>query len=189
MIASTHRGVFRRALAALLLSCPLAAGAQAASQAAPKAIPQATPARALLMLDFELIDSASDTPFPGKQERLAMISQRLREAFVREALYAPVDRAPVEPLIAAARARENLLDCHGCERDIARAAGAERVLLGWVQRVSELILNINIEVRRVDNGEVVLAKSVDLRGNNDQSWQRGIDFMVRDMKDKRQGNR
>lgn len=184
-MASTHRRVFLRTLAALLLPAPLAAGAQAGAQPASPAVG----ARTLLMLDFELIDSASDTPFPDRQARLAMISQRLRDAFVREGLYAPVDRAPVEPLIAAARARENLLDCHGCERDIARAAGAERVLLGWVQRVSELILNINIEVRRVDDGEVVLAKSVDLRGNNDQSWQRGIDFMVRDMKDKRQGNR
>ena len=173
----------RRSLLALLaLQCIGVAGARA--QTAPAAA-----ARTLLMLDFELIDSAPESPFPAKQARLAMISQRLRDAFVRDGLYQPVDRAPVEPLIAAARARENLLDCHGCERDIARAAGAERVLLGWVQRVSELILNINIEVRRVDDGKVVLAKSVDLRGNNDQSWQRGIDFMVRDMKDKKQGNR
>jgi len=35
----------------------------------------------------------------------------------------------------------------------------------------------------------VLTKSVDLRGNTDQSWQRGIDFMVRDMVEKKQGNR
>lgn len=147
------------------------------------------PSRPLLMLDFELIDSQPEAPFPEREARLAMISSRLRQAFVREGLYRPVDRAPVEAMIAAARARENLLDCHGCEREIARAAGAERILLGWVQRVSNLILNINIEVRSVDTGEVVLAKSVDLRGNTDASWQRGIDFMVRDMAEKKQGNR
>jgi hypothetical protein len=62
-------------------------------------------------------------------------------------------------------------------------------LLAWVQKVSNLILNINVKVLDAETGQVVLAKSVDLRGNNDQSWQRGIDFMVRDMVEKKQGNR
>jgi hypothetical protein len=118
-----------------------------------------------------------------------MISARLREAFVRERFYQVVDRAPVAALIEAARNTQNLLDCNGCELDIARQAGAARILLGWVQKVSNLILNINIEVRDAGTGKAVLVKSVDLRGNTDLSWQRGIDFLVRDMVEKGQGNR
>ena len=86
-------------------------------------------------------------------------------------------------------ARQSLLGCNGCEVDIARKAGADRILLAWVQKVSNLILNINIEVRDAETGKVVLAKSVDLRGNTDKSWQRGIDFMVRDMVENEQGHR
>jgi hypothetical protein len=58
-----------------------------------------------------------------------------------------------------------------------------------VQKVSNLILNLNIEIRDASTGRAVLAKSVDRRGNTDQSWQRGVDFLVRDMVEKGQGNR
>jgi len=145
------------------------------------------PLKKLLMLEFELIDEQKDVvPFPEKEARLAMVSQRLREALIKEELYHVIDSAPVAPLIRAEAARQSLLACNGCEVDIARKAGADRILLAWVQKVSNLILNINIEVRDVETGKVVLAKSVDLRGNTDESWQRGIDFMVRDMVEKKQ---
>jgi len=148
------------------------------------------PLKKLLMLEFELIDEQKDVvPFPEKEARLAMVSQRLREALIKEELYNVIDSAPVAPLIRAEAARQSLLACNGCEVDIARKAGADRILLAWVQKVSNLILNINIEVRDAETGKVVLAKSVDLRGNTDESWQRGIDFMVRDMVENEQGHR
>ena len=64
---------------------------------------------------------------------------------------------------------------HPAQRD---AIGAERVALCWVQKVSNLILNINIEVRSVATGETVYAKSVDIRGNTDESWLRGVRRLV-----------
>ena len=146
--------------------------------------------KTLLMLEFELIDDQNDVvPFPEKEARLAMVSQRLREALIKEELYNVIDSAPVAQLIRTEAARQSLLGCNGCEVDIARKAGADRILLAWVQKVSNLILNINIEVRDAETGNVVLAKSVDLRGNTDESWQRGIDFMVRDMVENEQGHR
>jgi hypothetical protein len=148
------------------------------------------PLKKLLMLDFELIDDqAPDVPFPEGPARLAMISRRLRDAFVRERFYEVIDPAPVASLIQETRKTQNLLDCNGCDIDIAGKAGVDRLLLGWVQKVSNLILNINIEVRDAASGKPVLVKSVDLRGNTDQSWQRGIDYLVRDMVEKHQGNR
>ena len=148
------------------------------------------PMKTLLMLEFELIDDQKDVvPFPEKEARLAMVSQRLREALIKEELYNVIDSAPVAQLIRTEAARQSLLGCNGCEVDIARKAGADRILLAWVQKVSNLILNINIEVRDAETGKVVLAKSVDLRGNTDKSWQRGIDLMVRDMVENEQGHR
>ena len=148
------------------------------------------PLKKLLMLDFELLDDQQGVvPFPEKEARLAMVSQRLRDAIGKERLYDVVDDAPVASLIRAESARQSLLECNGCELEIARKAGAERVLLAWVQKVSNLILNLNIEIRDANTGRAVLAKSVDMRGNTDQSWQRGVDFLVRDMVEKGQGNR
>jgi hypothetical protein len=66
---------------------------------------------------------------------------------------------------------------------------ADRVLLGWVQKVSNLILNINIQIEDTATGAVLLNKSVDLRGNTDESWRRGIAALVRSMVENNQGNR
>lgn len=151
---------------------------------------QQPPLKKLLMLEFELIDEqAPDVPFPEAPARLAMISRRLRDAFVRERFYDVIDPTPVAALIEATRKTQNVLDCNGCDVEIASKAGVDRLLVGWVQKVSNLILNVNIEVRDASSGKTVLVKSVDLRGNTDQSWQRGIDYLVRDMIEKRQGNR
>lgn len=148
------------------------------------------PLKKLLVLDFQLIDQQEGVvPFPEKETRMAMASQRLRDALAREKLYDVIDNAPVAQSIRTEAARQNLLECNGCELDIARQAGADRVLLAWVQKVSNLILNINVKIRDANTGQVVMTNSVDLRGNTDQSWQRAIDFMVREMVEKQQGNR
>jgi len=39
----------------------------------------------------------------------------------------------------------------------------------------------------VDSGRTLLNKSIDIRGNTDQSWSRGISYMVRDMVQKKHG--
>lgn len=148
------------------------------------------PLKKLLVLEFELVDDqVGVVPFPEQEARLAMASQRLREAVIRNGLYDVIDSTPVAQLISTEAARQSLLRCNGCELDIARMAGADRILLAWVQKTSNLILNMNIEVRDANTGDVVLARSVDLRGNTDLSWQRGIDFMVRAVVENDQGHR
>jgi hypothetical protein len=78
--------------------------------------------------------------------------------------------------------------CEDCARQVGQQLDTDYAITGWVQKVSELILNFNIEVHDVRRGRVVLSKSVDLRGNNDDSWQRAVRFLVRDMAQKRQAN-
>jgi hypothetical protein len=51
-------------------------------------------------------------------------------------------------------------------------------MTGWVQKVSNLILNMNIVVRDAKTGQVILSKSVDMRGNTDESWSRALDWLV-----------
>jgi len=57
--------------------------------------------------------------------------------------------------------------------------GADFAVSGWVQKVSNLILNMNIIVRDAKSARVILLKSVDIRGNTDESWSRAIDWLVR----------
>lgn len=144
--------------------------------------------KTLAVLDFELIDDTYDKTDP-ETRRLAMIGEQLRRELSAAGLYAVVDTTAAAAMVARMRQSQDLHDCSGCAQDIGRSLGTDRVLLGWVQKVSRLILNVNIRIIDVGTDAVVLEKSVDLRGNTDESWLRGIRYLVRDMREKGQGNR
>ena len=63
-----------------------------------------------------------------------------------------------------------------CADDFAEQVGAVYSFTGTVQKVSELILNINVYVHEAATSRPVAVASVDLRGNTDESWRRGIDL-------------
>jgi hypothetical protein len=42
-----------------------------------------------------------------------------------------------------------------------------------------LILNINVYIEDAGSGKMVFVKSVDIRGNTDESWRRGLDYLLR----------
>jgi hypothetical protein len=144
----------------------------------------------LAVLDFELIDEQHElAPADAEYKRLGAITRQLAAELQSRGWYRVVDTSAARPLIDQLRARENLRECNGCELDIGKALKADRVSLGWVQKVSNLILNINVRIEDVSTGAVLLQKSVDLRSNTDESWRRGVDALVRDMAEKGQGGR
>ena len=170
-----------RRLLRVVLCAALASTCAAVSGAALKSI---------AILDFELVDDQHElAPATGEYQRLAVIREQLAQAFAAHQLYRVVDTSPAQALIAQARSRTALRDCNGCELDIAQALQADRVLIGWVQKVSNLILNINIQIEDAATGAILLNKSVDLRGNTDETWRRGIAALVTSMVEKQQGNR
>ena len=162
---------YKWALIALAALAGLACGPAGAAQ--PKS---------LALMDFELIDEmrafASEQARQEVDRRLVLITAELAKELERRGMYRVLDRAPAAQLIERLKASYELRACNGCEIDIGRALGAERIALCWVQKVSNLILNINIEVRSVATGETVYAKSVDIRGNTDEAWLRGVRRLV-----------
>ncbi len=144
----------------------------------------------IAVLEFDLLDDQRDTvPDTTLAPRLASIRQQLAEALTREGLYAVVDNARANELMQRLKSTQDLHACNGCELEIGKALHTDRVMVGWVQKVSNLILNINIRIEDTATGQVVVQKSVDLRGNTDDSWRRGIAYLVRDMVEKHQGSR
>ena len=69
-------------------------------------------------------------------------------------------------------------NCNGCQRDYAQRLGTEWAAWGTVQKVSNLILNINVYMEDERSGKMQFAKSVDIRGNTDESWRRGLDYLL-----------
>jgi hypothetical protein len=78
--------------------------------------------------------------------------------------------------------------CDDCAAQIGRLLGADLVMQTWVQKVSELILNLNVQIYDVQAQKVILSKSVDMRGNDDVSWTRAVRFLMRDFAEKRERN-
>ena len=131
------------------------------------------------VFDFDLVDTslegASGTVRGDEAARLALISDTLRR-MVAERGITVVDLAPARERIAKAAP---LTRCNGCDLELARELGAELAVTGSVQKVSNLILNINVMIRDARDGQAVRGGSVDIRGNTDESWSRGISYLVR----------
>ena len=137
----------------------------------------------LLVLDVELSgDLGGPELGPEHQARLKLASAELRESLSRTGLYQLVDSTPARSTIDELKSRYLYLhDCNGCDLDIARQLGADQVLVAWVNRVSALILSLTYEFHDVTTGEITARKSFGFRGDNDTSWTRAIDYMVRDL--------
>ena len=84
----------------------------------------------------------------------------------------------ITPIAREAQA-SNLQACGGCDMHLAQRIGAELAITGTVQKVSNLILNMNIYVRAVSSGATTAAMSADMRGTTDQTWSRTLDWLVR----------
>jgi len=139
----------------------------------------AAPPRAVVF-GFELIDTSLTGEMRGvnKDEtaRLDRLAPELREKLAATGRYEII---PLTPEAEAAAKAANLQSCGGCDVSIAGKLGADFSITGTVQKVSELILNINIYVRDVKTGRLVNAYSVDIRDNTDLSWSRGLDYIIR----------
>ena len=147
----------------------------------------------IAVLDFELIDDTAAQGGPsdvaGQEKRLGLIGAELRAQLAGQGLYRLLDNAPAAELIGKLKSAQPLYACNGCELDIGRQLGADRVLVGWVQKVSNLILNLNVGVKDVRSGATVMIKSVDIRGNSDDSWLRAVRYLVRDIAEKKLNER
>jgi len=139
------------------------------------------------VMPFELVDEQHElAPATSEYTRLDGLTQLMRQELESHGIYRTVDTAPAKDLIGRLSSTQNLRECNGCELDIGHALGSDRVLLGWVQKVSNLILNVNIRIEDVADGRVVLQKSVDIRSNTEDSWRRGVKAMIQDMLDRHQ---
>jgi len=111
--------------------------------------------KALVLADFELIDEMEEFTSEAQRRddgrRIVLASAELRKELDRRGLYRVASPTKSE---------------------------AERVARCWVQKVSNLILNLNIEVRDAATDQPLYTTSVDIRGNTDESWLRGVRRLV-----------
>lgn len=161
----------KAALAAIILSAMAALLCNGAAVAAPMKA---------AIFPFEYVDLGQNiqgsSPPADEAARLTLIGGVLADRLAASGAYAPIALSVAQASIAKA---PPLRDCQRCADDIASGAGAEIAVVGYVQKVSNLILNINIRVSEAASGKVLAAASADIRGNTDESWTRGVEWLVK----------
>jgi len=142
----------------------------------------------MVVVDFSLQDDmqpAPGVPAPGAgavARRVQALTEHVTDRARASTRYRllPLDReSAAYARLQASSGR--LFQCRHCLIEFGEALGVDYVLHGWVQRVSNLIINFNIEILGVDSGRVHDRAGIDIRGNTDKSWRDGADYLLRHM--------
>lgn len=176
-IAQTGASAFRPHFpprAAVLLTALFAGGP---GTAAPS--PDLTTGARVAFLGLSFIDTSTEGAYNGRRAdeaaRLAMLEKLVAARFAAEG-FALLSNDPIATDLAATA---NPADCNRCEIALAARLGADYVLVGEVQKVSNLILSMNLVLRDVAGGAMLRGRAVDIRSNTDDSWRHGMNYILK----------
>lgn len=168
--------VYYAACAAILATTTslVPAAFQPAKAASQPAHTDAPPLKAAVF-NFQFANLGQLPPTAADKARLPHLSDELRDLLAKSGRYQIVSTASVRK-----EAQSNdLRSCGGCAEDYAKKLGAQLAITGQIQKVSNLILNINVYIKNLDAKTPEQAYSVDIRGDNDVSFDRGIKYLVK----------
>lgn len=152
----------------------------AASPAAAVAIQNET----LVVLPFEIVDN---TPVPGgverNQEMLEKLTEFISHKIDEEGIFDVVAQTEVNDMVNAAQLGTYIRTCNRCEYDLAKQVEGDKVMTGWIYKMSILVLTMHIEVKDVTSEQTLISKAYDFRGDNEQAWLRAARYMVRDLEE------
>lgn len=147
----------------------------------PDSLP-AAPKERLVVLPFEIVDN---TPAPGgeirNQRMLEKLTSYIGESINDKGIFDVVSQKEVNEVVGAAELGTYIHTCNSCEYDLARQVAGNKVMIGWIYKMSILILTMHIEVKDVASERTIVSKAYDFRGDNEKAWQRAANYMVRDL--------
>lgn len=132
-----------------------------------------------LFFGIHWIDTSAEGEINGVRDdetaRLAMIETQIAEDLTTRGF------ALTRPVPDEVAAIKNPTHCNGCDTRLAAEKGLDYAITGEVQKVSNLILSMNLYIRDAHTGQTVAAGAVDIRGNTDVSWQRGYRYLLKNV--------
>ncbi len=137
---------------------------------------EAAAAERTAVFDVEIYDTSGEGAQPDLAERLARISDELRQGLAASPDHEIVDLTPASDRITALG---NRYGCNGCEAGIAREFGADAYVTALIHKISTLILTIQITVHDAETGAVTAVGTADIRGDNDRAWSHGVRWLLR----------
>lgn len=151
---------------------------EAVSAAATAATPP-EPARSVALLNVQFLNDHEDLEptTAAERARIGLIASVFKAKLEASGRYTFV---PIPADIAAKiSAGAEIGACGGCELKYGKTLDADYAAWIVIQKVSDLILNINVYMADVATGKLAFVHSVDIRGDTDESWTRGVTYLVK----------
>jgi hypothetical protein len=173
-LAPSRAALAARGLAAFLIFGTLAVDVCSAATDAPP-----EPAKSVALLNVQFLNDHEDLEptTAAERTRIGLVGSVFKAKLEASGRYTFVS-IPAEAAGKIAAGPE-VGACGGCEFGYGKQLGADTVAWIVVQKVSDLILNINVYMADVATGKLAFAHSVDIRGDTDESWTRGITYLLK----------
>ena len=152
----------------------LAIGANSAAAAA-----QDDPAKSIALLNVQFLNDHADLEptTAAERARLASVGSLFKAKLEASGRYQLVSiSADASAKIAAG---PEIGSCGGCEFSYGKQLGANYAAWIVVQKVSDLILNMNVYIADIEAKKLVFVHSVDIRSDTDESWTRGMTYLLK----------
>ncbi len=169
---SNHMSLWRGAL-----TVPACALAALMLIAAPTHAEESAPT--IAVFDFDFVDHVNSTrvmPLKEDTERVAALSALLRKKITESDRYRVIGVDPGQEKTDGTNCPPL---CVGFERKVSKAMGAELWMGSLVARVSPLIHSITVTINDAATGEPVWGRSMEVRGNTEKAWSRGVRSILR----------
>ena len=137
------------------------------------------PAKSVALLSVQFLNDHEDLEptTDAERARVGLIASLFKAKLEASGRYTfisvPTDEA------AKIAAGPEVGACGGCEFGYGKELGADMTAWIVVQKVSDLILNINVYMADVATGKLAFVHSVDIRGDTDEFWTRGLTYLVK----------
>ncbi|MEQ1653647.1 MAG: DUF3280 domain-containing protein [Hyphomicrobium sp.] len=133
----------------------------------------------MAILPFDIRDAEIEGDVFAKPKdtdiaRMRLVAAELKALMEKAGTYEVVDLSAYAADIDKASPFNK---CDGCEVDIAKKAGADLAVTGFVDKLSDALISLQLFARDVATGEMKKTMSAEIRGNTDELWLHGIRYL------------
>lgn len=129
----------------------------------------------IAVFPFVILDTSGETNGPGREQRIATATSLLAKTLKDTGHYTPVDLTPYAKEIDGLQRPD---ECGECWAKLASKAGAQFEVLPSVHKVSTLITLMTLWFADVHTMQYVARVEGQIRGDTDEAYARGINFLV-----------
>ncbi|MEQ1672123.1 MAG: DUF3280 domain-containing protein [Hyphomicrobium sp.] len=139
----------------------------------------AVAAQKVAIFPFDIRDAEIEGDYFAKPKdydiaRMRLVADELKVLMEKSGKYDVVDMAAFAADIDKASPFNK---CDGCEAEIAKKAGAELAVTGFVDKLSDALISLQLFARDAATGEMKKTMSAEIRGNTDELWLHGIRYL------------